>query len=337
LSGKKGLFSKLPAKTTLLCVQYVCGGTLISGTNTGSIIKWAGNSPGKAVKAHTGPVYVIEKGDANTFYTGGKDGRVLIWDKSITAPKTSIDITQAVTFQPGITALSVGTNGLFLVGTKGSDVVEVDSTGKKKSTIVQGHFAGVNPAKIRGEYQEVWGLCTHPTENKCATAGSDGTIRIWTPERMLLVTQPFPRDITALDWSPNGKYIVAGDRSGTARLLNAETAQVLGVTQHKLGKNRKGTSCPWVQSIKFSPDSTKFAYGCHGGISDLEVVHILKDGKLKPKAQVFKARISSALTFLDWSQDSSIIQVNSQAYELQWISAESGQPVNASSVKDVEW
>ena len=49
-------------------------------------------------------------------------------------------------------------SGKMLVGTRGADVLELDSQGNVRKTIVQGHFQGVtkNP--------EVWGLAAHPTE-----------------------------------------------------------------------------------------------------------------------------------------------------------------------------
>lgn len=36
------------------------------------------------------------------------------------------------------------------------------------------------------------------------------------------------RDPTALDWSPNGKFIAVGDRQGYLSILNADTLEVIG-------------------------------------------------------------------------------------------------------------
>jgi hypothetical protein len=58
-------------------VQYVLGGTLISGVSNGSIFKWSGTSCDKPIKGHAGAVYAIENGKNNTFWTGANDGKLI--------------------------------------------------------------------------------------------------------------------------------------------------------------------------------------------------------------------------------------------------------------------
>jgi len=61
-----------------------------------------------------------------------------------------------------------------------------------------------------------------------------------------------------------------------------------------------GKKAAWVEDIKFSPDSTKVAFGSHGGNTKLEFVTINAQGK-PVKIEASKVAISSALICCDWS------------------------------------
>ena len=54
-------------------------------------------------------------------------------------------------------------------------------------------------------------------------------------------------DPTALDWSSDGKYIVAGDRKGLATVFNADTLAVVGSLKSKM----YGKRAVWVEDIKW--------------------------------------------------------------------------------------
>lgn len=66
----------------------------------------------------------------------------------------------------------------MIVGTRGAEIIEIDSTGKKVKTLIYGHFEGTKQA-------ELWGCATHPTEQKFASCGADSTIRIWSVDTMV--------------------------------------------------------------------------------------------------------------------------------------------------------
>lgn len=65
------------------------------------------------------------------------------------------------------------------------------------------------------------------------------------------------------------------------------------------------------------------AYGTHGGLSRIELVKVMDNGKKLQKTAAVNLGISSALTHLDWSMDSNAVVINSQAYELMWLDVNS--------------
>ena len=163
-------------------------------------------------------------GNQHTFWTGGDDGVIKLWNAEINPIKT-LDLTSQIQYGPGVRSMDVKTDGKLLIGTYGASVLEISNDdGRIINRITEGHFRDrtAHPA-------EVWGCCVHPTKQLFATSGGDKTIRIWSQNKMVKCSTQFAEDITAMDWSPGeAKYLIAGDRKGTAFLLNAETLEILG-------------------------------------------------------------------------------------------------------------
>jgi WD40 repeat protein len=75
-----------------------------------------------------------------------------------------------------------------------------------------------------------------------ASAGGDRTVRIWTPTKMVAISEQLAKDPTALDWSSNGKFIVAGNRAGSCQILDANTLTVIDECLGKLAGQKES----WV-------------------------------------------------------------------------------------------
>jgi len=176
------------------------------------------------------------------------------------------------------------------VGTRGAEIIEVSAAGAKMKTLIYGHYQS---AKV----PEVWGCAVHPTEQLYASCGSDHTIRIWNQTQMVRASDPFKTDLTALDWSSDGTFIVAGDRMGFIHLIDPTTLkEIAQVGSTLVGKSDNA----WVEDLKISPDNTKVVFGSHGGLSKLEIVEIIGGKQLKP-IKAADVKMTSALTHLDWS------------------------------------
>jgi microtubule-associated protein-like 6 len=80
LQGSQCNYSSLPKGEQLTSINYVLNNQLLSGSSSGQLVPWNGNAMGKPIKAHTAPIWCIEKGANNTFYTGANDGKVILWN-----------------------------------------------------------------------------------------------------------------------------------------------------------------------------------------------------------------------------------------------------------------
>ena len=154
-------------------------------------------------------------------------------------------------------------------------------------------------------------------------------MRIWKEKQMVRTSAPFEHDLTAVDWSSDGNFLVVGDRNGSIHYVSVQTLE----KQSSANSALTGKKNAWVEDLKISPDNKFVCFGTHGGLSKLEVVEI-RGTQLKLQKSV-NLGLSSALTHLDWSLDASTVLVNSQGYELLWWNVTGQSKVNASATKDM--
>ena len=133
----------------------------------------------------------------------------------------------------------------LLVGTRSAEIIEVNyQNGQKVKTLINGHFQGTLKA-------ELWGCAVHPKDQIFASCGADKTIRLWNENTMLMASDQFACDLKALDWSPNGAFIIAGDENGFIHLIDPQTLKSLG----SVGGTLANKNNAWVEDLKISPDS----------------------------------------------------------------------------------
>ncbi len=199
----------------------------------------------------------------------------------------------------------------------------------KKTLISEAHYA------VHHHIGELWGLAVHPSQALAASAGDDGTVRVWE-----LATHK-QRSLTKLDslvraiaYSPDGKHLAVGlggrlggkedGPQGQIHVLNATTLAVEFTGQ--AGKE-------WIQDLKFSPDGSKLAVANH----DNKVYIFDVAGGYALKATC--SGHSSYITHIDFTADSKFLQTNCGAYELLFWNAETGaqDPSGATNLRDAEW
>jgi microtubule-associated protein-like 6 len=326
VAGQRGQLDASLTNEAFLCAVYQTGGqTCFTGTQNGLIVPFSGKSALKPSQAHQGGVWTLYHSKTNLI-SGGQDGKVIKWtyDKSIlTKVAEFCDMAKISKFNPGIRALDMKSDGTtMLVGTRGSELYEVEENGAKTNLLLQGHYDG-----------ELWGCSVSPNGAKYASCGGDNTLRIWDAKTfsMVAATKPLESDLRGVDWAPNGKYIVAGDCKGKIMLFNSATLQLMDSIQSSFTKDKQ-----WIEDIKVSPDSSMVAFGAHGGVSNLEIMTITNQNKLVKKS-CFPIGLTSALTHLDWSSDGTHVAVNSEAYELKFVNVQAKQNAASSGTKDFDW
>ena len=334
VNGKRGVFGGQTKQEPLVSATFAYQNNqyCVTGSKSGNLYVWTGESAGKPIKAHNGEVAAL-LANKSVIYSGGDDGVVILWNfgggGALSKSAQVVEVATISKYRPGIRSLDIKADGTLLVGTRGAEIYE-GKQGLNWTILLQGHYDG-----------EVWGCAISPSSHKFATCGGDKTVRLWDiPTRKMLVgTEPFESDCRAIDWAANGKFLVVADIKAKVHLLDAQSLQVLnslqsGFKQVEQGKGRPAID-PWVEDIKIAPNCQLVALGAHAGASNIEILGIVNN-KLQTKG-VIKAGLTSALTHLDWSADSDFLVVNSQAYELKFSSVSTMKPVSASSSKDIDW
>ena len=85
LNGKKNSYSSAVGMIAMTSLNYVLNGIMVTGTQDGGLVKWTGSTAQKPIKQHTDAIWAIEKGQGNTFVTGGNDGKVIVWNQQFSA------------------------------------------------------------------------------------------------------------------------------------------------------------------------------------------------------------------------------------------------------------
>ncbi|CAD8200325.1 unnamed protein product [Paramecium octaurelia] len=305
---------------------------IVSGGGSGTLFCWKGGSSDKGIKGHEGKVcsFIMDKAK-KLLYSGGLDGKVISWGYEggqLVKKQEIINLATNPLFPPGVVAMDYNEKTQqWLFGTNGAQIFSYDPAKKQTSIVVQGHFG-----------EELWGACAAPTGHKYVTGGGDKTVRVWDidQKKMVCVSKPFPSEVRAVDWSTDGKFIVCGDLNGFVYLLDPNTLQIMDTAKTIFTTMPKRQSTYWIDDLKISPDCKKVAFGAHGGASHLEVwtIEYPKFGKQGTKIQ---CGLTSALTALDWSVDSSIVIVNSGAYELKYVDVNAKKNQPSSSQANTEF
>jgi WD40 repeat protein len=180
-------------------------------------------SPAGVLKEHKGSVLGLAWSDPGLF-SGGSDGRVLQW-KPQPGGWTAQELFR---LKKQVLALAVSSDGEMLAAAGDADrdddepVIQLyRPLIEKKAGILRGHTG-----------LAVYDLSFAPDGKRLASAGRDGTVRVWEvstlQERAVFRPEKEPRPGTehsaramrSVSFEPNGLAIVSGGQDGVARLWN---------------------------------------------------------------------------------------------------------------------
>jgi WD40 repeat protein/Ca2+-binding EF-hand superfamily protein len=326
VSGRTVSWSSLNNKSeSVVSLEALSSTICVGGTWSGCLIVISGGSISSKNEAHKGPVFVVHYSKTNKkLLSGGKDGVIKEWiidGSKLKCVKTLMSFEDSVSQVSAIRLIDVFENRM-LVGTRSSELWVVDDwSGKQnKNKILSGHFEG-----------ELWGMSCHPSKPLFVTSGDDNRIKLWHAlENRQLAESVLTEKSRCVTFSYCGNYIVTVINGGKVIVFNGDLSRK--ITEYSSTFNKVNQ---WVEDIKFSPSGKYIAIGAHGGASKIEIINWNND-KMTQHALI-NGGLTSALLHLDWSESSSQLMINSQAYELKFVDIDSKKQIAASSVKDVKW
>lgn len=319
LEKKMGVFEKHPKPKYMLCFAFGHNGELITGDSNGNIYIWENGSnhiSQTITTAHEGPIFSIEAyGDGMFLSGGGKDRKVYLWDSNYNKSEKHLEVPEeSGAVRSAVWGPLVQDEKSVLVGTT-------------KNCIVQASFDEKLDYLTKGHFEELWGLCPHPSRPVFVTCGYDKNLFLWNSEDKSLIWNKVLADpLQSVCFHPNGNLLAVATQNNKWLILDSNTGEEfysceVGAEQH--------------DCIKYSPDGKYLAVGSHDNF--IYIFTVSEDGKQYKKHGKLMGH-SSYVTHLDWSKDSQFLQSNSGDYEiLYWQSKDCHQVSSAYSMRDVEW
>ncbi|CAF1527998.1 unnamed protein product, partial [Didymodactylos carnosus] len=321
MTSKQGVFGTKNKKENQMCIVYGKSvETCITGGGDGSIYIWTNSTLGKVIKdAHKGPVFAITAVQDKGYATGGKDGRIILWDPEFQKNIKTYELIKKnilpdskgtiIEEYPAVRAVTLTRR--IVVGTKNGEILEIEKDGKIKVP-VEGHAEG-----------EMWGLACHPSKHEFCTVSDDKTVRVWSiKDRKMLRFKSFPKLLRTCEYSQDGKAIAVGTKDGQFIILNSSDLSNL-IPEFIAHRHQE------MSDIKYSPDGHYLAVGTHDNFVDIYNVATSK------RVGICKAN-SSYITHIDWDQDSKLIMTNSGAKEQLFYEAPRGTRITSIKTTDVE-
>ncbi|XP_066947601.1 echinoderm microtubule-associated protein-like 2 isoform X38 [Macrobrachium rosenbergii] len=314
LAKRMGVFENRERPKYVTSISFTDTGNVISGDSNGNLLIWqrGGNTVYKMVRgAHDGPVFSILVQKDGGIITGGKDGRIVEWDRDLERTGNVIEIPE----QYG--SPRVVTSG------RGSQLV----VGTTRNCVLGGTFTFPLRPVMQGHTEELWALAPHPGHHQFLTAGYDRTCYLWdTMAHTIVWSKDIGEHAQSAAFSNNGEIVIIGTTSGRWFVMDSETREMY--SQHQDGNEP-------IQVLKFSPNGQYLAVGSRD--NNIYIYQVSEDCRKYTRVGRCQGH-SSFVTHLDWSADSQFLQTNSGDYELLfWNAGLCRQIAQTSQMRDVEW
>ena len=229
-----------------------------------------------AFGAHEGPITGIAYHPSQPLMaTVGADGTAKLWQvppvPAAELTKHTDAITAIVLSSDGATTISAGADkairlnaaaGVRQLGPNFADAVRSLALSGDNVWVAAGTDGGavtllnVADGAIKGSFGghvgAVNGVAINPANTQIATAGADGTVRIWEAVAAPVPLAGHTKPIAAISLSPNGQWIATAAGDNTVRLWNA--------SNNTAGPVLSGHSQP-VTAINWRADSTQLVSG----------------------------------------------------------------------------
>ncbi|MEO0756183.1 MAG: NB-ARC domain-containing protein [Cyanobacteria bacterium J06648_16] len=181
-------------------------------------------------QAISGVLAVAQNSEASLIAASDSDGRVLLYDRGTDWPRLTLDGHAPQTWVYGLALSPAGT----IVLSGGVD-------GKLRQWCTQ-------TGQPLGRWQldsEVLAIAYHPDGERFASAGTDGKILCWQSGQIVSVLTGHGNPVWALDFGPDGTWLVSGDAQGQLCRWDLPSGQLRYRRQSHTGR---------LQSLSVSPD-----------------------------------------------------------------------------------
>lgn len=328
LARKQGVFGKYKKPKFIPCFVFLPDGNILTGDSEGNILTWGrgvsdSKTPGRGgaketytivaqAHAHEGSIFALcLRRDGTVLSGGGRDRRLVQWGPGLVA----LQEAEIPEHFGAVRAIAEGLGSELLVGTT-------------KNALLRGDLAqGFSPV-IQGHTDELWGLCTHPSQNRFLTCGHDRQLCLWDGEGHALAwSMDLKETGLCADFHPSGAVVVVGLNTGRWLVLDTETREI--VSDITDGNEQ-------LSVVRYSPDGLYLAIGSHDNM-----IYIYSVSSCGTKSSRFGRCMghSSFITHLDWSKDGNFIMSNSGDYEILYWDVAGGCKLlrNRYESRDREW
>lgn len=261
-------------------LQNAVEGLCLTGSDIGNIYLWKREEQiDMIVAAHKGSVYALST-FVNGFASGGKDGKVRMWNNDLD-PLRTYDISAAAMAEIVVKAVDQK-QGVVLIGTASSEILQLDQDSGEVVTVTRGHKEG-----------GVYAVATHPTKALYASVGN-AVLRLWDlANKREWKRKQVEGPGRSVAFSPDGKLLAVGHHLGSWSIHRLDNMDEIAS-----GKDRKKA----IWAIKFSPNLRFMAVGSEDAFIDL--YDCVNDYDWLGALQGH----TGAVRELDWSEDSRLLQ-----------------------------
>uniref|UniRef100_A0A2K6KJB0 EMAP like 3 n=1 Tax=Rhinopithecus bieti TaxID=61621 RepID=A0A2K6KJB0_RHIBE len=328
LTRKQGVFGKYKKPKFIPCFVFLPDGDILTGDSEGNILTWGrsasdSKTPGRGgaketygivaqAHAHEGSIFALcLQRDGTVLSGGGRDRRLVQWGPGLVA----LQEAEIPEHFGAVRAIAEGLGSELLVGTT-------------KNALLRGDLAqGFSPV-IQGHTDELWGLCTHPSQNRFLTCGHDRQLCLWDGESHALAWSIDLKETgLCADFHPSGAVVAVGLNTGRWLVLDTETREIVSDV---IDGNEQ------LSVVRYSPDGLYLAIGSHDNV--IYIYSVSSDGAKSSRFGRCMGH-SSFITHLDWSKDGNFIMSNSGDYEILYWDVAGGckQLKNRYESRDREW
>ena len=292
-------------------IQNSVEGLCLTGSDLGNIYLWKREEQiDMIVSAHKSSVYALAT-FVNGFVSGGKDGKVRVWNNDLEAMRT-YDISAAALTEVVIKAIDQR-QGRIVLGTSTSCVYELDQDTGEVTSLICGHRDG-----------GVHAVATHPTKPLYASVGDDSVLRFWDlGNRKQWKSKLVEAPGRSVAFSPDGKVVAVGHNLGSWSVHRVDNLdEVISA------KDRKKA----IFALRYSPNGRYLAVASEDSMVD--IYDCVSDydflGALQGHA--------GSVVGLDWALDSTLLMTCGNEQDVMFWSVTTQEIAGSfDDMRDVDW